>query len=125
MLKIDVKPLDIMKRAAFENAISVDMALGGSTNTVLHLPAIAKEAGFTLPLSIFDKIGRKVPHLAGMIPSGPNALEDLDAAGGVPAVMNEIQSLLHLGLPTVSGKTVTGKHKRCHSTESRGYSPLS
>ncbi len=111
LVKDDVKPSDIMKRAAFENAISVDMALGGSTNTVLHLPAIAKEAGFTLPLSIFDKIGRKVPHLAGMIPSGPNALEDLDAAGGVPAVMNEIQSMLHLNLTTVSGKTVRANIK--------------
>lgn len=111
LVKEDVKPSDIMKRAAFENAISVDMALGGSTNTVLHLPAIAKEAGLTLPLAVFDEIGRKVPHLAGMIPSGPNALEDLDAAGGVPAVMKEIQSLLHLNLQTVSGKTVRANIK--------------
>ena len=67
------------------------MALGGSTNTTLHLPAIAKEAGITLPLSTFDEIGRKVPHLCSMIPSGTYALEDLDAAGGVPAVMNELK----------------------------------
>lgn len=102
----DIKPSSILKREAFENAISLDMALGGSTNTVLHLPAIANEVGVSLPLSMFDEIGRKVPHLSSMIPSGTNALEDLDAAGGVPAVMNELRGFLHLDMPTVSGKTV-------------------
>ena len=106
LIKDDLKPSQILTKEAFENAIAVDMALGGSTNTTLHLPAIAKEAGLTLPLSTFDAIGRKVPHLCSMIPSGSYALEDLDAAGGVPAVMNELKSLLHLKLPTVSGKTV-------------------
>ena len=106
LIKDDLKPSQILTMEAFENAIAVDMALGGSTNTTLHLPAIAKEAGLTLPLSTFDAIGRKVPHLCSMIPSGSYALEDLDAAGGVPAVMNELKSLLHLKLPTVSGKTV-------------------
>lgn len=102
----DIKPSSILKREAFENAISLDMALGGSTNTVLHLPAIANEVGVSLPLSMFDEIGRKVPHLSSMIPSGTNALEDLDVAGGVPAVMNELRGFLHLDMPTVSGKTV-------------------
>ncbi|MBE3116811.1 dihydroxy-acid dehydratase [Candidatus Bathyarchaeota archaeon] len=102
----DIKPSSILKLEAFENAISLDMALGGSTNTVLHLPAIAKEAGVSLPLVLFDEIGRKVPHLSSMIPSGTNALEDLDSAGGVPAVMNELRGFLHLDLLTVSGKTV-------------------
>jgi len=102
----NVKPSSILTKEAFENAISVDMALGGSTNSVLHLPAIAKEAGLTLPLSMFDEIGRKVPHLSSMIPSGTNALEDLDSAGGVPAVMKQLESLLHLNLPTVSGRTI-------------------
>jgi dihydroxy-acid dehydratase len=106
LIKDDLKPSQILTKEAFENAIALDMALGGSTNTTLHLPAIAKEAGLTLPLSTFDAIGRKVPHLCSMIPSGQYALEDLDAAGGVPAVMNELKSLLHLKLPTVSGKTV-------------------
>jgi dihydroxy-acid dehydratase len=72
----------------------------------LHLPAIAKEAGLNLPLSTFDEIGRKVPHLCSMIPSGTYALEDLDAAGGIPAVMNELKTLLNLKLLTVSAKTV-------------------
>lgn len=106
LVKDNLTPSQILTKEAFENAIAVDMALGGSTNTTLHLPAIAKEAGLTLPLSTFDVIGRKVPHLCSMIPSGTYALEDLDLAGGVPAVMNEIKSLLHLKLPTVSGKSV-------------------
>jgi dihydroxy-acid dehydratase len=102
----DLKPSQILTKEAFENAIALDMALGGSTNTTLHLPAIAQEAGLTLPLSTFDAIGKKVPHLCSMIPSGIYAVEDLDAAGGVPAVMNELKPLLHLKLPTVSGKSV-------------------
>jgi dihydroxy-acid dehydratase len=106
LVKDDVKPSSILTLEAFKNAIALDMALGGSTNTTLHLPAIAKEAGLTLPLSLFNEIGRKVPHLSSMIPSGANALEDLDAAGGVPAVMHQIQSLLNLTLPTVSGRSV-------------------
>ena len=106
LIKDDLKPSQILTKEAFENAIAVDMALGGSTNTTLHLPAIAKEAGLTLPLSAFDEIGRKVPHLCSMIPSGSYALEDLDAAGGVPAVMSELKSLLNLKLPTVSYRTV-------------------
>ena len=106
LIKDDLKPSQILTKEAFENAVAVDMALGGSTNTTLHLPAIAKEAGLTLPLSVFDEIGRKVPHLCSMIPSGTYALEDLDAAGGVPAVMSELKSLLNLNLITVTGKTV-------------------
>jgi dihydroxy-acid dehydratase len=106
LVEHNIKPSDILTLDAFKNAISVDMALGGSTNTVLHLPAIAKEAGLTLPLSLFDEIGRKVPHLCSMIPSGTYAIEDLDRAGGVPAVMNQLQTLLALKALTVSGKTV-------------------
>jgi dihydroxy-acid dehydratase len=108
----NIIPSAILTKEAFENAIAVDMALGGSTNTVLHLTAIAKEAGLTLPLKVFDEIGRKVPHISSMVPSGINTLEDLDAAGSVPAVMNQIKSLLHLNLPTVSGKTVRENIKK-------------
>jgi dihydroxy-acid dehydratase len=106
LVESELKPSKILTKAAFENAIALDMALGGSTNTTLHLPAIAKEAGLTLPLSRFDEIGKKVPHLCSMIPSGVYALEDLDAAGGVPAVLNEIKSLLDLDQPTVTLKTL-------------------
>jgi len=106
LVEHNIRPSDILTLDAFKNAISVDMALGGSTNTVLHLPAIAKEAGLMLPLSLFDEIGRKVPHICSMIPSGVYALEDLDVAGGVPAVMNQLKALLDLNVLTVSGKTV-------------------
>ena len=106
LVEVDYKPREILTQAAFENAIALDMALGGSTNTTLHLPSIAKETGLTLPLSTFDAVGRKVPHLCSMIPSGIYALEDLDAAGGVPAVLNEIQRLINLKQPTVTLKTV-------------------
>jgi dihydroxy-acid dehydratase len=118
------KPSDILTLEAFRNAISVDMALGGSTNTVLHLPAIAKEAGVNLPLSMFDEIGRKVPHICSMIPSGTYAIEDLDAAGGVPAVMNQIQTLLNLDVPTVSGKTVAENIKNATVLDTDVIHPL-
>ncbi len=106
LVQADLKPSQILTKQAFENAIALDMALGGSTNTTLHLPAIAKEAGVTLPLSAFDEMGRKTPHICSMIPSGVNAMEDLDAAGGVPAVLSEIKVNLALDLLTVTLKTV-------------------
>ncbi|KPV61723.1 MAG: dihydroxy-acid dehydratase [Candidatus Bathyarchaeota archaeon BA2] len=102
----DLKPLEIMTPEAFENAIMIDAALGGSTNTVLHLSAIAGETGVPLSLSLFDELSRKVSHLCNMIPSGPYTMEDLDAAGGIPAVMKELSFFLHLDAVTVSGKTV-------------------
>jgi len=101
----DLKPSDILTREAFENAITVDMALGGSSNTVLHLKAIANEAGVSLPLGIFDEIAHKTPHLSDMRPGGPHDLEELDAAGGVPAVMKVLKDRLHLDAITVTGKT--------------------
>ncbi|MBC7130179.1 dihydroxy-acid dehydratase, partial [Candidatus Bathyarchaeota archaeon] len=106
MVKENLKPSDILKMKAFENAIAVDMALGGSTNTILHLTAIAKEADVPLELSIFDEISRKVPHLCNMIPGGPISVEELDVAGGVPALMKELSPLLSLDALTVTGKTV-------------------
>ena len=106
MVKEDLKPSDILTREAFENAIAVDMALGGSTNAVLHLKAIAEEANVSLPLEVFDEIARKVPHLCDMRPSGPHDLEELDAAGGLPAVMKVLRDKLHLNALTVTGKTV-------------------
>ena len=102
----NMKPSDILCKKAFENAVVVDMALGGSTNTVLHLSAIAKEAGVALPLKVFDEVGRRTPHLCSMIPSGPYAMEDLHAAGGIPAVIRELKPLLNLDALTVTGKPV-------------------
>jgi dihydroxy-acid dehydratase len=125
LVEADLKPSKILTEAAFENAIALDMALGGSTNTTLHLPAIAKEAGVRLPLSRFDEVGRKVPHLCSMIPSGVYALEDLDAAGGVPAVLNEIRNLLNLNQPTVTLKTVGENIKGTKVLDRNVIHPLS
>jgi len=106
LVKQDIKPLDIMTHEAFKNAIMIDMALGGSTNTVLHLKAIANEAGIDLPLGLFDKLGRRTPHLCDMRPAGPHDLAELDAAGGVPAVMKELSRFLDLDAKTVTGKAL-------------------
>ena len=102
----DLKPIDVLSSNAFENAIMVDMALGGSTNTVLHVTAIANEAELDLPLSLFDKLSKRVPHLSSMIPSGPYDMQDLNEAGGIPAVMKVLKDSLHLNAVTVTGKTV-------------------
>lgn len=107
LLMEDVRPSDIMTEEAFRNAIAVDMALGGSTNTVLHLPAIAHELGLDLGLEVFDEIGRETPHLCNMAPSGPYKIRDLHLAGGIPAVMRELGELIHRECITVSGLKVS------------------
>jgi len=103
-----ILPRDVMSAAAFENAIAMDMALGGSTNTVLHLPAIAHDAGVDLSLDVFDEISSRTPYLVKLRPSGPHHMQDLDEAGGVPAVMVELlaHNLIHGDLITVTGKPV-------------------
>lgn len=106
LVEKDVKPRDILTKQAFDNAIAVDVALGGSTNTILHLTSIAAEAGVGLLLRDFDRIGRSVPHLCSMRPAGPYDLEELNDAGGIPAVMNVLRDSLFLDAQTVSGKTV-------------------
>lgn len=105
LIKKNVTPRKIMTKKAFENAIMVDLALGGSTNTVLHIPAIAHDAGIKLPLEVFDELSRKIPHISNMIPSGAHYMEDLDYAGGIPAVLNRLKDLLNPN-PTVSGKDI-------------------
>jgi dihydroxy-acid dehydratase len=106
LVNTNLKPSQILKRHSFENAVAVDMALGGSTNSVLHLSAIAKEAGISLPLKVFDEISRSVPHLCSMVPSGPYDMEDLDNAGGLPALIKELSPLLHVDALTVSGNSI-------------------
>lgn len=105
LIKKNITPRKIMTRKAFENAIMVDLALGGSTNTVLHIPAIANDAGVDLQLEVFDKLSRTTPHIANMLPGGEHYLEDLDYAGGVPVVMKRLRSKLNDNI-TVSGKTI-------------------
>lgn len=108
LLENDIKPRDIMTKEAFCNALTVDMALGCSTNSMLHLPAIAYEAGVELNLEIANEISAKTPNLCKLAPAGPNFIVDLYEAGGVQAVMKELskKDLLDLSLPTVTGKTV-------------------
>ena len=108
LVKKDIKPRDIATLKAFENAIAVDMALGCSTNTVLHIPAIAHEAGITLDLDLFNAISGKTANICYLSPAGPHYLQDLDGAGGIQAVMKEIGSLgvINFDSLTVTGKTV-------------------
>ncbi len=106
LVKKGIKPRDIATKEAFLNAIAVDMALGASTNTVLHLPAIANEAKVDLDLNLFNEMSKKTPHLCNMSPAGPHHIQDLDEAGGIPAVMKELSKI-----GVINGKpiTVTGK----------------
>ena len=105
LVKKNICPRDIMTMESFENAIAVDMAIGGSTNTVLHLPAIAYEAGLDLPLQKFDEISRKAAYICKMSPGGTYHMQDLNEAGGISAVMKE---LTKLGIIHTEAKTVTG-----------------
>lgn len=108
MVEKDIKPSDILTEKAFENALTVDMALGCSTNSILHLPAIANEAGVEINLDIVNEISSKVPNLCKLAPAGHHHVQDLYAAGGVQAVMKELskKDLLNLDLVTVTGKTI-------------------
>jgi dihydroxy-acid dehydratase len=103
-----LRPRDIINKDSILNAFTVDMALGGSTNSVLHLMAIAHEAGVDFPLSMVNRISQRTPHLSRIRPAGEYHLEDLDRAGGIAAVMKELKGLLKVGAKTVSGKTVLG-----------------
>ena len=105
LVRDNVTPRQILTKAAFENAIRVDLALGGSTNTVLHLLSIANEAGVDLPLEDFDRLGRETPQLASMNPGGQHFMEDLDASGGVPAVLHQLRDQIKDN-PTLTGPTV-------------------
>jgi len=115
LLEKDIRPRDIMTKEAFINALTVDMALGCSTNTMLHLPAIAHEAGIDLNIDIANEISEKTPNLCHLAPAGPTYMEDLNEAGGVYAVMNELnkKGLLYTDLITVTGKTVGENIKDC------------
>ncbi|MFB3886109.1 MAG: dihydroxy-acid dehydratase [Thermodesulfobacteriota bacterium] len=121
LVRQDLRPSRILTRKAFENAVTVDMAFGGSTNTTLHLPAIARECGFPLSLQMFNEVSEKIPHLCNMSPGGPHHLSDLHQAGGIPALMLELScgNLIHRDALTVTGKTVGEnlKGKKTHNPE--------
>jgi dihydroxy-acid dehydratase len=124
LVRKNVTPSNILTKEAFENAVVVDTALGGSTNTVLHLSAIAQEAGVTLPMSLFDETSRRVPHLCNMVPNGPFDMEDLHDAGGLPALMKELKQFLHLDAFTVTGKSVSENIKDAWVADAEVIRPL-
>jgi dihydroxy-acid dehydratase len=105
LLADNVRPRDIITKKAVQNALTVDMALGGSTNSILHFSAIAHEAGFEFPLTEINEISEKTPYICKLSPAGTNHIEDLDRAGGVPAIMKQIKTLMNKETKTVSGKT--------------------
>jgi len=126
LLAMDLKPRDIATRVAFENAIAVDMALGCSTNTVLHVPAIAIEAGIRLDLGVFNQISARTPHLCSLRPGGAHFLEDLNSAGGVQAVMKELsrRELIDPAPLTVTGRTVGENLRRVRVVRPEVIRPL-
>ena len=115
LVRNDIKPRDIMTKEAFLNALTMDMALGCSTNSMLHLPAIAHEAGVDIDLDIANEISAKTPNLCHLAPAGHTYIEELNEAGGIYAVMNEINKLglLHTDCMTVTGRTVAENIKNC------------
>jgi len=111
LVKKGITPRKILTKAAFHNAIRVDLALGGSSNSVLHLLAIAHEAGVDLPLSEFDRLSRETPQLTTVTPAGPHMMEDIEFSGGIPAVLNRLLPKLRKN-PTVSGQEITAIARR-------------
>lgn len=126
LLEKDIRPLDIMTEKAFMNALAVDMALGCSTNSMLHLPAIAKEAGVKLNLEIANEISAKTPNLCHLAPAGHTYMEELNEAGGVYAVMHELTKLdlLYTDLITCTGKTVAENIEGCEIKDTELIRPI-
>ena len=126
LVEKDIKPRDIMTEDAFMNALIVDMALGCSTNSMLHLPAIAREAGVDLNLDIANELSAKTPNLCHLAPAGPTYMEDLNEAGGVYAVMNELtkKNLLNLDCMTVNGTTIGENIKNCFNRNPEVIRPV-
>ena len=126
MLEKNIRPRDIMTEAAFMNALTVDMALGCSTNSMLHLPAIAHEAGVRLDMELANEVSARTPNLCHLAPAGPTYMEDLNEAGGVYAVMNELskKNLLNLDCMTVTGKTVGENIEKCYNRNPEVIRPI-
>lgn len=126
MYRRNIRPRDIMTKEAFLNALTVDMALGCSTNSMLHLPAVAHEAGFDFDVELANELSAKTPNLCHLAPAGPTYMEDLNEAGGVYAVMNELNKLglLHTECITVTGKTVGENIEGCVNRNSEVIRPV-
>ncbi|TGE36025.1 dihydroxy-acid dehydratase [Desulfosporosinus fructosivorans] len=126
LLKSNIRPRDILTEDAFKNALTLDMALGCSTNSMLHLPAIAHECGIEFNLDIINEISDKTPNLCHLAPAGPNFIEELDEAGGIYAVMNEVHKLglLNTDLMTCTGKTVGENIAGCLNKNTEVIRPI-
>lgn len=126
LLEKNIRPRDILTKEAFENALTVDMALGCSTNTMLHLPAIAHEAGVDINLDIANEISERTPNLCHLAPAGHHYMEELNEAGGIYAVMKELEEkgLLHTDLITATGKTVAENIKDANNRNPEIIRPL-
>ncbi len=126
LVEKNIRPRDIATAEAFMNAIAVDMALGCSTNTVLHVPAIAHEAKVSLPLEVFNEMSMKTPHLCNLIPAGPHSLQDLDNAGGIQAILKELDGLgiINRDCMTVTGRTAYENFSRIEVTDREVIRPV-
>lgn len=126
LIEKNIRPRDIVTKEAVDNALAVDVALGGSTNTCLHIPAIAHSAGFDIPLSHIDEISRKTPHLCSMSPGGKYFIADLHQAGGIPALMNRLASanLISTGQMTATGATVAQNIEKAHVRDEEIIRPI-
>ena len=126
MYEKDIRPLDIMTEDAILNALTVDMALGCSTNSMLHLPAIAHEIGMDFDITFANEISERTPNLCHLAPAGPTYMEDLNEAGGVYAVMNELdkKGLLHTDCMTVTGRTVGENIRGCENKDPQVIRPI-
>ena len=126
LVEKNIRPRDIMTKKAFMNALTMDMALGYSTNTMLHLPAIAHEAGVELNMELANQVSDRTPNLCHLAPAGPTYMEDLNEAGGIYAVMNELakKDLLDLDVMTVSGKTMRENIEGCYNTNPEVIRPI-
>ena len=126
LVEKNIRPRDIMTKEAFMNSLTMDMALGCSTNTMLHLPAIAHEAGVELNMEIANEVSSRTPNLCHLAPAGPTYMEDLNEAGGIYAVMNELakKDLLNLDLITATGKTVRENIAGCYNRNPEVIRPI-
>lgn len=124
LLEEEITPSKIMTKEAFENAIRVALALGGSTNMVLHIPAIAHELDINIKLEMFDELSRDTPYLCRIWPAGQYTMKDLDDAGGIPGVMSTIKDKLNLGVLTATGATLRENLKKASVTNTKVIRPL-
>ncbi|MCL2146131.1 MAG: dihydroxy-acid dehydratase [Methanomassiliicoccaceae archaeon] len=123
LVKKDIKPRDIVTMRSFRNAVRVDMAIGGSTNTALHIPAISKDFGCNVTLDLFDEISREIPHITSLRPAGIYSMRDLDRAGGMPGVLNRLKGMIE-DAPTVNGKSVKEIAEEAKVTDDNVLRPL-